>query len=263
MSELLLDAAGRRRSPATLPEFHAGRPPRDKGIRYPADPPTIEEIVTVMRRAGDGVHGRRLHGLIVVVWRAGLRIHEALALAEADLDARRGSLLVGRGKGGRRREVGVDDWAWEQLEPWLQARVALPVGPLFCVVNGATRGRPWAAAAARSELRRVARQAGVRRRFAPHQLRHAHAVEMAREGMPLIVIQRQLGHQPRHHLDLPARHRQRRDHRDSPRPARPNVPRSQLAARLKPARPVVRSWFPRRRSSSFAIAPRPTALSWG
>ena len=34
----------------------------------------------------------------------------------------------------------------------------------------------------------------MRRRFAPHQLRHAHAVEMAREGVPLIVIQRQLGH---------------------------------------------------------------------
>ena len=41
MSELLLDAAGRRRSPATLPEFHVGRPPRNKGMRYPADPPTI------------------------------------------------------------------------------------------------------------------------------------------------------------------------------------------------------------------------------
>jgi site-specific recombinase XerD len=72
-------------------------------------------------------------------------------------------------------------------------RVELPVGPLFRVVNGATRGRPWAAAA-RTELRRVAREAGVRRRLAPHQLRHAHAVEMAREGVPLIVIQRQLGH---------------------------------------------------------------------
>jgi integrase/recombinase XerD len=34
----------------------------------------------------------------------------------------------------------------------------------------------------------------VRRRFAPHQLRHAHAVEMSREGVPLLVIQRQLGH---------------------------------------------------------------------
>ena len=109
MSELMLDAAGPRRSPATLPEFPAGRPPRNKGIRYPADPPTIEEIVTVMRHAGDGVHGRRLRGLIVVLWRAGLRICEALALAEADLDARRGSQLVRRGKGGRRREVGMGD----------------------------------------------------------------------------------------------------------------------------------------------------------
>jgi integrase len=84
----------------------------------------------------------------------------------------------------------MDEWAWEQLEPWLTAR-ELPVGPLFCVVNGPTRGRPWSAAAARTELRH---EAGVRRRFAPHQLRHAHAVEMAREGVPLIVIQRQLGH---------------------------------------------------------------------
>jgi integrase len=142
MSELL-DAAGRRRSPATLPEFHAGRPPRNKGMRYPADPPTIEEIVSVMRHAGDGVHGHRLRGLIVVLWRAGLRICEALALAEADLDPRRGSLLVRRGKGGRRREVGMDDWAWEQLQPWLQVRVELPVRPLFCIVNGPTRRRPW------------------------------------------------------------------------------------------------------------------------
>ncbi|MHB1865511.1 MAG: tyrosine-type recombinase/integrase [Candidatus Saccharimonadales bacterium] len=37
-------------------------------------------------------------------------------------------------------------------------------------------------------------EAGVRRRFAPHQLRHAHAVELAREGVSLNVIQRQLGH---------------------------------------------------------------------
>ena len=144
MSELLLDAAGRRRSPATLPAFHAGRPPRNKGA-LPADPPAIEEIVTVMRHAGDGVYVRRVRGLIVVLWRAGLRICEALALAEADLDPRRGSPLVRRGNGGRRREVGIDDRAWEQLAPWLDVRVELPVGPLFCVVNGATRGRPWAA----------------------------------------------------------------------------------------------------------------------
>jgi site-specific recombinase XerD len=194
MSELLLDRAGRRRSPATMPGYQAGRPPRNKGLRYPADPPRVEEIIAVMRTAGGDAHGRRLRGLIVILWRAGLRIQEALTLTEADLDQRRGALLVRRGKGGRRREVGMDAWAWDDLQPWLELRIALPVGPLFCVINGPTRGRQWSSAAARADLRRTALAAGIRRRFAPHQLRHAHAVEMAREGVPLIVIQRQLGH---------------------------------------------------------------------
>ena len=97
MSELLLDRAGRRRSPSTMPGFHAGRPPHNKGLRYPADPPKVEEIIAVMRAAGDRPHGRRLRGLIVLLWRAGLRINEALALTEGDLDQRRGSLLIRKG----------------------------------------------------------------------------------------------------------------------------------------------------------------------
>ena len=128
------------------------------------------------------------------MWRAKLRIQESLALTEGDLDQRCSAVLVRRGKGGRRREVGMDAWAWEQLQPWIELRRELPVGPLLCVINGTTRGRHWTPAAARAELRHTAAAAGVRRRFAPHQLRHAHAVEMAREGVPLIVIQRQLGH---------------------------------------------------------------------
>jgi site-specific recombinase XerD len=194
MSELLLDRAGRRRSPATMPGFHASHAPGNKGLRYPADPPKVDEIIAVMRAAGDGTHGRRLRGLIVLMWRAALRVQEPLALTEGDLNQRRGSVLVRRGKGGHRREVGMDAWGWEQLQPWLDIRRALPVGPLLCIINGPTRGRHWSPAAARAELGHTAASAGVRRRFAPHQLRHAHAVEMAREGVPLIVIQRQLGH---------------------------------------------------------------------
>ncbi len=78
--------------------------------------------------------------------------------------------------------------------PLAHCRAALPVGPLFCIIDGRTRGRAWAAAAVRTEFRRVAARAGVRRRFAPHELRHAHALEFAREGVPLNIIQRQLGH---------------------------------------------------------------------
>lgn len=168
--------------------------PRNKGRRYPADPPRPEEIIAVMRAAGSATKGIRLRGLIVVLWRSGLRIAEALALAESDLEPQRGALLVRNGKGGKRREVGMDDWGWEQLRPWLERRTEMPVGPLFCVVQGPTRGAPWASSTARLQFRQVAAKAGVRRRFAPHQLRHAHAVELAREGVPLNVIQRQLGH---------------------------------------------------------------------
>jgi integrase len=128
-----VDACGRRRSPATLSSFHQGRPPRNKGQRYPADPPTVEEIIAVMRSAGEDNQAVRLRGLIVVLWRAGLRISEALALSEGDLDLTRGAILVCRGKGGKRREVGMDRWAWEQLSPWLRLRATLPVGALFCV----------------------------------------------------------------------------------------------------------------------------------
>ena len=145
----LLDSAGRRRSPATLPGYRAGRPPRNKGMLYPADPPTVEEIVSVMRHACEDPHGWRIRAMIVILWRGGLRVQEALALNERDLDPQRGSVLVRCGKGGRRREVGMDPWGWENLRPWLSERLELPAGRLFCVINGPTRGRPWSAAAVR------------------------------------------------------------------------------------------------------------------
>jgi hypothetical protein len=74
MESVLLDLAGHPRSPATMPGYHRGRPPRNKGEHYPADPPTVEEIVAVMRTVGDRADGHRLRVLIVLLWRAGLRI---------------------------------------------------------------------------------------------------------------------------------------------------------------------------------------------
>ena len=224
MSELLLDRAGRRRSPATLPGFHAGHAPGNKGLRYPADPPKVEEIIAVMRAAGEAAHGRRLRGLIVIMWRAGLRIQEALALTEGDLDQRRGSVLVRRGKSGRRREVGMDAWGWEQLEPRLDDRRELPVGPLLCVVNGATRGRtgrPRGTCRAAAHRRRRRSAAPLRATPAPSRPRRRDGARRRPADRHPAPARTQ---QPRHHIDLPARHRQRRDHRDRPRPTRPDDP---------------------------------------
>jgi site-specific recombinase XerD len=103
-------------------------------------------------------------------------------------------VLVRRGKGGHRREIGMDDWGFEQLESWLEVRQRMPVDPLLCVINGRSCGRAWPASAARADLRRRAARAGVRRRYVPHQLRHAHALELVHERVPVSVIQRQLGH---------------------------------------------------------------------
>ncbi len=167
----LVDVTGRLRSPAATPGHWAGCVPPNKGLRYPADPPTVEEIIVVMREAGPGAYADRTRGLIAILWRAGLRISEALALTESELDPKTGSVLVRVGKGGKRRMVGMDDWGWEHVARWTERRVKLPIGPLFCILAGPTRGRGWSATAARGELRRLAVKAGVRRRFAPHQLR--------------------------------------------------------------------------------------------
>jgi hypothetical protein len=44
----------------------------------------------------------------------------------------------------------MDDWAWEQLQPWLSARIDLPVGPLLCIATACSAG------AARTEMRHAA-----------------------------------------------------------------------------------------------------------
>jgi site-specific recombinase XerD len=111
----------------------------------------------------------------VACWAADQR---SARVNETDIDTIRGSLLIRHGKGDKLREAGMDQFGFEQLAAWMAHRVSLPVGPLFCVIDRPTRGRRWAATAARYELRQLAAEAGVRRRFAPHQLRHAHAVEL-------------------------------------------------------------------------------------
>ena len=90
----------------------------------------------------------------MILWRSGLRISEALALAETDLEPTRGSLLVRRGKGGKSREVGMDDWAWTQLFEWLEFQRELPVGPMLCTISQPVAGRRWSDSSVRQTFRR-------------------------------------------------------------------------------------------------------------
>jgi site-specific recombinase XerD len=168
---------------------------RGNGSRLDADLLTNDEIELLMRqcsrRAPTGVRNR---ALIAVLWRCGLRIGEARGLAVKDFDPDSGTLVVQRGKGGKRRVVGVDSGTVAVVGRWLERRreLGLPAGgaPLLCSLAG----KPLDLSYVRHLLPRLARKAGIERRVHAHGLRHAFAVDLVRGGAPLYVVRDALGH---------------------------------------------------------------------
>jgi site-specific recombinase XerD len=165
-----------------------------RGRRFPAEVLSAGEIGRLLeacsRRAPTGVRNR---ALIVILWRAGLRVSEALALGVKDVDWVSGTLHVLNGKGGKQRMVALDPLAFGVIERWLVLRRDLEVGvgaPLLCTLGG----KRVQSAYVRALLPRLAARAGIAKRVHAHGLRHTHAAELMREGVPLNLIQRQLGH---------------------------------------------------------------------
>ena len=170
------------------------RAPANKGRRLPAELLSGEEVRALLRacssRAPTGIRNR---ALIAVLYRGGLRISEALALLPKDVDSSQGTLTVLHGKGDRRRTVGMDPAAFALLERWVDCRRQLGLSgrrPVFCTLAG----EPLDSSYVRRLLPRLAARAGVEKRVHPHGLRHAHAAELAAEGVPVNVVQQQLGH---------------------------------------------------------------------
>jgi integrase len=202
--DVLLDRTGRPRTAATTPGHRKGQAPVSKGRRYPPDPVTPDDVNRMLRYleeprgVSENRHGEmsrlRLRALIALLWRSGLRISEALDLELRDLNRDDLCITVRHGKGDKRRISAMDEWGWAELQRWLTARASLPSGPVFCVVSGVTAGQRWAASDVRRQMSTTAKAAGVTRRVAPHQFRHAHAVDLWRDGIDVFVVQRQLGH---------------------------------------------------------------------
>jgi site-specific recombinase XerD len=164
------------------------------GSRLDADLLTNDQIELLMkqcsRRAPTGIRNR---ALIAVCWRCGLRIGEALALAVKDFEPDAGTLVVQRGKGGKRRVVGVDAGTVALVGRWLELRRKRRMpsgGPLFCTLAGGPLDQSYI----RHLLPRLARRAGIERRVHAHGLRHAFAVDMVRAGAPLYIVRDALGH---------------------------------------------------------------------
>ena len=152
-----------------------------------------------VQRLLDGPLGRnektrtRNRALLVVMWRAGLRMSEALDLRMEDLRPRDGGVWVRRGKGGKPRLAGMDPESFEALQPWLELRAGLdlgPEGPVLCTFTGHEVQSSYV----RHMCRRLRSKLGLSKRVHAHALRHTHAHELFREGVAEKLIQVQLGH---------------------------------------------------------------------
>ena len=134
----------------------------------------------------------RDRSLLLVLYRCGLRVSEATGLKFCDLLLDEGTLMVNHGKTGG-REVGVPGDCLSVLEFYRD----------FCVEHGKGEGYflsvmgsedRWLRGSAGKVVSKAARLAGIERKIYPHLLRHTMALQMAREGLDLVTIQRQLGH---------------------------------------------------------------------
>jgi site-specific recombinase XerD len=151
------------------------------------------EMLALLNQCQSTVTGIRNRALLTVLYRGGLRPAEALSLYPKDVRLDLGTITILNGKGGRHRTVGIDTRATRELERWLSTRsqLRLPAGThLFCTRGGERLHGSYL----RGLLPRLAAGAGIEKRVHPHGLRHTHAAELAAEGLPVNLIQAQLGH---------------------------------------------------------------------
>src|SRR5690348_16204280 len=120
--------------------------PANKGKTLPAEPLTADEVKALIGACGMATSGIRNRALLVVLYRAGLRISEALALMPRDLDAAAGTLRVRHGKGDKCRVVCLDAGAWAMVQLWLDRRAAAGLNgrqPVFCTLAGEPIKSPY------------------------------------------------------------------------------------------------------------------------
>jgi|SRR5579871_1047850 len=160
---------------------------------YPAVPLTPEEVSAIIgacsSRSRTGIRNR---ALLMLLYRSGLRISEALALRPADLTVSEHSARVLHGKGNKATVRGFHPSADDALARWADTRKALGVrsAPLFCTLAG----DPLSDRYVRDMLKRATAKAGIEKRVHPHALRHTYADELRKAGVDVVTISKLLGH---------------------------------------------------------------------
>ncbi len=150
---------------------------------------------------GDRVRALRLRdrALVELLYGAGLRVGELVALDVRDVDLRTGEVRVW-GKGGKERVVPIPAAARRALEDWLAGRrhAGVLAEPLFFALGGPGRSPPRPRRLSARSVRRIlaarAGRAGLADRVHPHRLRHSYATHLLDMGADLREIQELLGH---------------------------------------------------------------------
>jgi integrase/recombinase XerD len=135
--------------------------------------------------------GLRNRALITVMYRCGLRVAEVIALPSRNVDREDGTIRVARPN--RHRIVALDGASFRVLDAWLARRRELALDarcPLFCTLQGGTISPSYL----RALFARLGRKARLDKRVSAEVLRRTLAAELAREGVPIGLIQAQLGH---------------------------------------------------------------------
>lgn len=180
-------------------------PPTNKGRKLPPEPLTEAELDQLLSAASTrSVSGIRMRAMIGVMYGAGLRLAETLALAPRDIDSEACKIRVRHGKGDKARVVGIRPHACALLDRWMDRRDRLGLTarhPVFAAYTVGKVGQPLQPRYVRLALQRLGDRAGIHKRVHPHGLRHSLASQMADRGMATRVIKDQLGHGSLHTTD--------------------------------------------------------------
>jgi len=168
------------------------------GRKFHVETYSKEEVMALLRECNEGPSGLRNKVLIVVLYRCGLRISEALGLRSSDYNEQEGTLRV-IGKGKKLRMVGLDSQTKMNLDLWIDRRHKIGINgkgnpPIFCGISKNNLGKPIQTVYIRNLLKRLAQKAGIEKRVSPHNFRHTFAHDLLVEGVGLNHIQLTLGH---------------------------------------------------------------------
>ena len=160
---------------------------------YPAEVMTPSEVEAIIGACSPTSRtGVRNRALLMLLYRSGLRISEALALRPSDVNLAEHTIRVLHGKGDKATTRGFHPGAVDALARWMDIRKALGIrtAPLFCTLDG----HPVYAQYVRLLLHRLAAATGIEKRVHPHGFRHTFAFELEKAGVPVTVISKLLGH---------------------------------------------------------------------